>query len=702
MGEVYKAVDTRLHRTVAIKTIDARFSDRFQREALAIASLNHPHVCHLYDVGPDYLVMEFVEGNPLHGPLPAREAIAFALQMCDALDAAHRKSITHRDLKPGNILVTTSGIKLLDFGLALLHRDAGDVPGSAEAAATLVVTQPGTVVGTAAYMSPEQARGEDVDARSDIFSFGIVFYEMLSGRRPFAGMCSADVVSSILRDDPAPLEGPAPVRAIVSRCLCKSPDGRFQTIRDVREAIEHAMAGSADTPPSIAVLPFTNMSADKEQEYFSDGLAEEIINALAKIPGIKVIARTSAFAFKGQNVDIRRIAETLGVANMLEGSVRRSGNRIRVTAQLITASDGSHLWSERYDREMADVFEVQDDIATAIANALEIKLSPTSAESRHTPAVPAYEALLKARHFHWKVTAESMEQARIFYEQAIALDPQFALAHALYADYLFGRTTIGLSATREVAPQIRESARRALELDPTLVDAHGPLLMIAATCDYDWTEAARRFTLATSGGVPSPLTRMGIGWGYFLGSGQLDQAVEQLELAVQGDPLHLTYRALLALALGASRRYADAEELLQQSTALDPNFFWTHAFTADLHVARGMFDRALDPAGRAFTLAPWYTPSVGVYAGLLARTGKGDRGRALLDRFDANGYGVPVGWALFHICGGEVDLATDWFAKAIEQRYSLVGAYLRSAITEPLRASAHWPRLAGMMNLASG
>ena len=340
MGEVYKATDTRLHRTVAIKTLDERFSDRFQREALAIAALNHPHVCHLYDMGPDYLVMEFVDGTPLCGPLPLDAAVSYALQICDALDAAHRRNITHRDLKPANILVTDSGIKLLDFGLATLRGADAGASGSADVAATFAHTQPGVAVGTATYMSPEQARGEDVDHRSDIFSFGIVLHEMISGRRPFAGASPADVISSILRDEPLPLDAPPAFRSIVARCLCKSPAGRFQTMREVRAALEQFQRKPADDVPSIAVLPFANMSADKDQEYFSDGLAEEIINALAKMPGVKVIARTSAFAFKGQNVDVRRIAETLGVAKVLEGSVRRSGNRIRVTAQLITAADG--------------------------------------------------------------------------------------------------------------------------------------------------------------------------------------------------------------------------------------------------------------------------------------------------------------------------------------------------------------------------
>ncbi len=272
----------------------------------------------------------------------------------------------------------------------------------------------------------------------------------------------------------------------------RSPDSTAENRQPITRVKDTASAiDSAERLPSIAVLSFANLSGDKEQEYFSDGLAEEIINALAKIPRLKVIARTSAFAFKGQNTDIRRIAETLGVANVLEGSVRRSGNRIRVTAQLISATDGTHLWSERYDREMADVFSVQDEISAAIIEALQIRLSPqVAAKPRYTPKLPAYEALLKARHFHWKVTAESMDQAKPFYEQAIALDPQFALAHALYAEFLFGRAAVSLSPLREVAPVIRSLAQRALELDTSIADAHSPLCILAATLDFDWNEAA--------------------------------------------------------------------------------------------------------------------------------------------------------------------------------------------------------------------
>jgi len=481
----------------------------------------------------------------------------------------------------------------------------------------------------------------------------------------------------------------------------KSPAHDPRSVRGVKDAASE-MGSSVERVPSIAVLPFSNLSGDKEQEYFSDGLAEEIINALAQIAGLKVIARTSAFAFRGQNTDIRRIAETLGVANILEGSVRRSGNRIRVTAQLITATDGTHLWSERFDRELADVFAVQDEISAAIFDALKVKLAPqAAARLRHTPKLPAYEALLKARHLHWKVTAESMDQAKLFYEQAIALDPQFALAHALYADYLFGRTTLGMSPLREVAPLIRSLAKRALELDPFLADAHGSLCCIAATYDYDWIEVHRQFLLATPGGRGSPLCHMACGWAYFLASGHREEAVEQLQLAVQGDPLHLTYRAMLAMCLDAVGRYAEAEEILQQSRDLDADFVFTNFYFAVHYANRKMFAEAMPFAEKAFSVAPWFSVVVGVYAGVLVRMGQPDRGKEVLQTLGSGvTYGAAIGLAQFHMICGDIDLAADWFEKAIEERDSTVAISLQNSSGEALRASPRWPRLVALMNLS--
>ena len=323
MGEVWKARDTRVDRIVAIKRLKAEHSERFTRETRAIAALNHPHICQLYDVGPDYLVMEYVEGTPLKGPVPVADALRLAGQIAGALTSAHRKGIVHRDLKPGNILVNESGAKLLDFGLAKT-----DAPGSScDVTLSGGLTEPGVVLGTVAYMSPEQAQGQAVDVRSDVFSFGAVVYELLSGRRPFRGDTAFATITAVVNAEPLPLEAPAALERIVSRCLAKQPHARFQAMAEVTAALEQVMVTSADQQRSIAVLPFANMSRDADDEFFSDGLAEELINLLAHIPDLKVTARTSAFAFRGKEQDIRRIANALGVRTILEGSVRRAGSR---------------------------------------------------------------------------------------------------------------------------------------------------------------------------------------------------------------------------------------------------------------------------------------------------------------------------------------------------------------------------------------
>jgi serine/threonine protein kinase/Tfp pilus assembly protein PilF len=693
MGAVYRALDPRLGREVAIKFLHAKYSDRLESEARAIAALNHPHICAIHDIGPDYLVMEYVQGAPLKGPLPPGDAVRLGAQIAQALEAAHARGITHRDLKPANILVTASGVKLLDFGLAKLT-----IPEDSDATRTIA----GTVMGTPDYMSPEQAQGQSTDSRSDIFSFGVVLYEMLSGQRAFSGDTTIAIMAALVRDEPRPIDAAPGLQAIVTRCLRKAPADRFQSASEVRTALENAtLTKPIEKAPSIAVLPFANMSADKEQEYFSDGLAEEIINALVKVPGLKVIARTSAFAFKGQNTDIRKIAETLGVANILEGSVRRSGNRIRITAQLITAADGSHLWSERYDRELADVFAVQDEISASIAEALHTRLSPQpAAKPRYTPKLPAYEALLKAKHFHWKLTAESMAQAKEFYEQAIALEPQYALAHTLYADYLFHQAVFGRTPAHAIMPAARAVAQRALELDSSLPDAHAIMCAVATEYDYDWKEAARRFTLATANDALSPWALAFLASFYLSALGRRTEAVEQVERAVQGDPLHTGIRSIMARCLIAVGRYTDAEVHLRQLLDLDPNSALAYYGLANHYAARRMFVEALPFAEKMTSLAPWNLAHTGMYAGLLTRAGEPNRGKELIQRLGSGeAYGASIGLAIYHAYCGEVDLAADWAEKAIEERRPGVALWLQGAIAEPLRASPRWPKLAALMNL---
>ena len=526
MGEVYKATDTRLGRTVAIKTLTGGHGDRFTQEARAIAALSHPHICVLHDVGPDYLVMEYLEGTPLCGPLSVDEAPRVASEVVDALEVAHAKGILHRDLKPANILMTSTGTKLLDFGLAKIAGD--DAAGATQ-------TMAGTVLGTAAYMSPEQAQGMPADARSDVFSLGAVLYELLSGRRVFERGSILDTLNAVVRDEPPTLASPA--ADLVARCLAKEASLRFQTMADLKAALQHLRAQSKAAPamPSIAVLPFANMSRDADDEYFSDGLAEEIINALAQVSGLKVIARTSAFAFKGRNEDIRRIAETLGVTNVLEGSVRRAGSRIRVTAQLILAADGTHLWSQRYDREMSDIFAVQDEIAAAIADALKLKLMP--APERRMPSVPAYEAYLRYRSYQWRFTREASQRSRECLEQALTLDPDFALPYVGLADYNLALAAVGGIPSHEAMPRARQLAMRALEIDPDLPEAHAMLGIVAGHYDYDWMEAERRFGLATRRDSMSPHLRQWYGTFYLFSVGRTQEAQRQGARVLEEDPL---------------------------------------------------------------------------------------------------------------------------------------------------------------------
>ena len=433
MGEVYRARDTRLGRDVAIKVLpdalvgSADFIRRFEREARAVAALNHPHICQIYDVAlsgqtggaGSYLVLEYVDGTPLRGPMTTADALPLAIQVAEALEAAHRRGFLHRDLKPANILVTGGAgsagppsVKLLDFGLAREVMDGSDDTRTGE----------GVLAGTPGYMSPEQAQGRPVDARSDIFSFGVVLWEVLSGRRAFDGESAAEVLSAVLRDDPAPL-GPSALAHVVKRCLEKQASRRTRRRESCapRWKAPRSRSRSASRRLPSCLSPIS--APTRRTSNFSDGLAEEIINELARTPGLKVTARTSAFAFRGKDEDIRRIAAALDVRTVLEGSVRRAGNRIRVSAQLINAADGYHLWSQRFDRELADVFDVQDEIAAAIAEALRVTLAGAGRRG-YTPSLAGYEAYLKALHESNTLTSDGLARSKVWFEQALALEPR--------------------------------------------------------------------------------------------------------------------------------------------------------------------------------------------------------------------------------------------------------------------------------------
>ncbi|HLG99934.1 MAG TPA: protein kinase [Bryobacteraceae bacterium] len=596
MGTVYKAVDKRLGRAVAIKMLQSGHSQRFEREAQAIAALNHPHICTLYDVGPDYLVMEYIDGAPIQGPLSPEEAVRLAIQIAGALEEAHSKGIIHRDLKPGNILVQKASVKVLDFGLAKHEHEYVGPDGS-----TVTQTQNGLIIGTAAYMSPEQAEGLPVDARSDIFSFGLVLYEMLSGHRAFPAAHAVTAMAAIIRDEPAPLETWPALQQIVARCLRKAPAERFQNMSELRAALEHSLGRPegesgpiVKRQPSIAVLPFANMSGDKDNEYFSDGLAEEIINALTRIAGLKVIARTSAFAFKGKQEDIRRIAEALGVANVLEGSVRRSGSRVRITVQLIAAADGSHLWSERYDRELTDIFAVQDEISQAIADALKLKLAGSDeVPARPTVNPEAHQAYLEGRYYTYQMTVTALARAKECFERAIRLDPSFALPHIELALRAYYQTLFQNVRPRNVIPPALESLNHALRLYPASAEAYVLRGTIHAFYRFDWESAGEDFRRALELNPSLAAAHQRYSNWFLLPTGRMQEALAEAKRGLELDPMNVITRIGEWFVLSAAGHVQEEIECAQSMLKLFPGFWIVCYEAATTGWLRGRYQDAI-------------------------------------------------------------------------------------------------------------
>jgi len=692
MGTVWKARDTRLDRIVALKSIREAHRHRFEHEARAIAALNHPHICQIHDVGDGYLVLEFVEGEALLGPMPVDGAVRLGIQIASAVEAAHDRGILHRDLKPSNIMVTATGdAKLLDFGLAkLLDYDAD-----------ATTTVDGALVGTVAYMSPEQARGKPLDVRSDVFSFGAVVYEMLAGRRPFEGKNAVETLSAVLDDDPAPIDAPPALARIVTRCLRKQPSDRFQSMRDVRIALEQLATEAAPNDASIAVLPFANLSGDKENEYFGDGLAEEIINNLAKIPDLKVTARTSAFSFRGKDQPITTIARTLGVRTVLEGSIRRSGNRVRVMAQLINAADGFHLWSDRYDREMTDAFAIQDEIAEAIAGTLHRRLAPTAPLRPYTPNPAAYDAYLRARYHRAQHQPEAAARSRELIDQAIALDPRFALARRERSAYYQFQTLMGLMPAHEAMPLVRAAALDALAIDSSLPEAHASLGVVAGLYDYDWAEQERQFSLALARMPVVAEVRAMYGTFCLYATGRAADGVKELIRALEDDPLNLLYRVQLAMCLDASGDVDGAKKELEQVLSLNEHYFPATEWLALHYAFRGQIDDAVVYSERTLANIGQRVRFVGLLAGTLERSGQIDRARRLVDTLgDGVAYGAPIEFMFLSLLRSDIDAAAKWAERAVAQRDPYLPVLLRSQVGQRLRGSAAWPALAKLMNFS--
>ena len=731
MGEVYKAKDLRLGRDVAIKVLppnmignpDSR--QRFMREARAASLLNHPNIVTIHDIaeadGAQFIVMEYVSGKTLRDAIPAggmapAVALRYGQQIAGALAKAHGAGIVHRDLKPANIMVTQEDtVKVVDFGLAKLTESS--LIGESDPTLT-AQTEVGKIMGTAAYMSPEQAEGKLVDARSDIFSFGLVLYEMLSGQRAFAGDSPVATLAAILREEPPRLRDISPeLDRIVARCLRKDPARRFQTMQDLRHALESASANPAPAPefvPSIAVLPFANMSGDKENEYFSDGLAEEIINALTKLPGIKVTARTSAFAFKGRNEDVRQIGEALNTAHILEGSVRRAGNRLRVTAQLIAIADGCHLWSERYDREMNDIFAIQDEISRAIVDVLKVRLARRTERPAHTPNLESYTAYLEGRHHFSQYTASGINLSLECFERAVALDPDYAAAHAGLAEAYVYITLFNPIRTRDAVAKARAAAGKAIQLNPDGMDGYVARGSIRGTCEHDWQGAAQDFGHALQLNPDSPTAHHRRAVWYLVPLGRIEEAVAESQRALELDPLSAPGRFIESWILHVAGRGQAAVEHVRIALEMFPNSILGSWLSGFVLAGQGLFEEAETVLRRALHIDPengWVSSILAsVYARQtqvtedwvrsLERVGEASRILAGLEALSQRQSVTPLAFAMIHTALGDLEKAYEWFEKAFEEREPWLAPVLREPLfAEPL-AGPRYEALLRMANLA--
>lgn len=724
MSVVFKALDTRLKRPVALKflpaelTIYAEAKERFVQEAQAASALDHPNICTIYEIdetenGQMFICMAYYEGETLkarieRGPQKLNEAVSISIQVAQGLVKAHGQGIVHRDIKPANILITEERqVKILDFGLAKLAGQTG-------------ITRAGTIMGTVAYMSPEQAQGKEVDHRTDIWSLGCVLYEMVTGELPFRGENEQAMVYSVLNEDQQPVTSlrskiPMGLERIVHKVLKKSPEERYQhadeLLIDLRAIQKELEGGSSKKPsaapkrePSIAVLPFRDLSAQKDQEYFCEGMAEELINGLVKVEGLRVAARTSAFQFKGKDQDIRKIGEQLNVDTVLEGSVRKAGNQLRITAELINVSDGYLMWSEKFDRSMEDIFAIQEEIALAIVNNLKGRLlgeEKSRLVKRHTENLEAYHLYLKGRFFWNRQNEGALKKSIDYFQEAIGLDPDYALPYVGIADAFNLLGYFGYLTPRESFPTVKAAVKRALEIDGSLGEAHASQGWVSTFYDWNWPDAEREFKRAVA---LSPNHAGAHEWyALFLGAmGRFEEAIGEAKRAQELDPLSLAINAVLGLVLYFAEKFDESIEQHRKALEMDPGFLLGHLWLGLACVEKARYTEALATFQKAEIFAGENTYALGILGWGYGRSGKKEEASRVLERLDRlsrERYVSSFQRALPYIGLGLDDQAFEQLEKALLSRDPLMVFFKWIPLAKNLRSLPRFSALVKEMGL---
>jgi serine/threonine-protein kinase len=714
MGVVYRAEDLRLKRVVALKFLQLKHPDEeqlrsFIGEGQAAARLEHPNICTIFeadqagDPPTPLIAMQFLAGGSLKdrlksGGLPSGEAAKIAICTGDALAHAHSKGIIHCDIKPGNILFTAEGVpKIVDFGLAQKFRHSADTQ-------TMAATT--AIAGTLNYMSPEQARGDAIDQRTDIWSLGIVLYEMLSGLSPFAGENVVAVLHAILNKRAAPLEDvrpgiPEKLNWIVQKALNKALEGRYQRmdqfVSDLRAFVqgsESAIIAAPPAPaiPAIAVLRFADMSQERDQGFFCEGIADEIISAFSQIPGVQVASRGSSFQFASP-YDVRDVGRKLSVSMVLEGSVRRAGPRMRIMAQLTNTQDGYQVWSQRFDCQDEDIFEIQDEIALAIARELKVQMTDKGVR-RYTASSEAYNRYLRGRYFWNHRLPDGARKAIAEYKEALALDPNYALAYCGLADCYLMSAYYATAAPSDVIPLARSAAQKAMDQYPELPEAHTTMGTIGAIHDYDWKNSECHFARAIQRNPAYALAHMWLALFNLIPNCRFDEALASARRAKELDPLVAAVNSTLGVCLFYSGNYNDAIRCLEQTLEIDANAVVAHYYLGRAYWEVGNRQAAIASIERRVKI--FSNPLIEAHlAYCYIVEGREEAAQKILSAFESSGRYIPAASrAPTSMAAGRFDEALDWLEKGADER----SFYLLWVGVDPIYAPlAKLPRFKNLM-----